>query len=163
MKLFITALSLQLVTLLSKVFAFMDGKTVAEVSAEQIRELQSNPGARKVVLVDVRSEEEISVSKIPDAMTRDEFESSFENYRDHVVIAYCTIGGRSLLYARQLSKRGVDSRNFKSGIIGWCEARLQLQSPEGSETRRVHTYSSMYHVPSEFEQITSTKQRDENC
>ena len=162
MKLFFTALSLQLVTLLSKVFAFMDGKTVAEISAEQIRELQSNPGARKVVLVDIRSEEEISVSKIADALTRDEFESSIENYRDHVVIAYCTIGGRSLLYARQLSKRGVDSRNFKAGILGWCEARLPLQSPEGNETSRVHTYFSMYHVPSEFEQITTTKQRDEN-
>lgn len=161
MKFFLTTVSLHLITLLSKAIAFWDGKTVGEVSTEQIREFQSNPGANKVVLVDVRSEEEISVSKIPDAVTRNEFESSFENYRDHVIIAYCTIGGRSLLYARQLSKRGVDSRNFKAGIIGWCVARLPLESPEGNDTRCVHTYSSMYHVPSEYEKITATKQRDE--
>lgn len=161
MKFFLTNVSLLLITLLSKAFQFRDGKTVAEVSTEQIRDLQSNPGADKVVLVDVRSEEEISVSKIPDAVTRDEFESSFEKYRDYVVVAYCTIGGRSLLYARQLSKRGVDSRNLRAGIISWCKARLPLESPEGNDTRRVHTYSSMYHVPSEYEQITDTKRRDE--
>lgn len=162
MKYFLTIVSLNLIALLSKAFAFRDGKTVAKVSTEQIRKHQFSPGVNKVVLVDVRSEEEISVSRIPDAVTRDEFESSFENYRDHIVISYCTIGGRSLLYTRQLLKRGVDSRNYKTGIIGWCKARLPLGSSEGYDTRRVHTYSSMYHVPSEYEQITFTKWRDEN-
>lgn len=161
MKFSLAAVTRLFISFLNRVFAFVDGKKVPEVSTEQIRELQSNPDANKVVLVDVRSKVEISVSTIPDAVARGEFESSFENYRDHVVITYCTIGGRSLLYARQLSKRGVDSRNFKAGIIGWCEAGLPLESPQGEDTKRVHTYSSMYHVPSEYEQITAMNQRDE--
>lgn len=153
MKLSLATVANHFITLVSKAFAILDGQKVAEISTEQIRKLQSNPDD-KFVLVDVRSADETCVSVIPKAITQGEFEASFDIYRDHVVIAYCTIGGRSLAYARQLLKRGVDSRNFKAGIIGWCESGLPLESPQGNDTKRVHTYSAMFHVPAEYEQVT---------
>lgn len=154
MKSLVKTFAVLFVTLMGKVFALVDGKRVQEISAAEICALQTKPNANKFILVDVRTDAEISVSTIPGAITRDELESSLDDYRDHVVIAYCTIGGRSLIYARQLSKRGIDSRNFKAGIIGWCVSGLPLVSPPGDETNRVHTHTALFRVPPTYEQIT---------
>lgn len=142
------------VTLMGKVFALVDRRAVREVSVDDIRAFQAKASECNFILVDVRSDAEISVSTIPEAITRDELESSLDDYRNHVVIAYCTIGGRSLIYARQLSKQGIDSRNFKAGIIGWCESGLPLVSPRGDKTNRVHTHTAMFRVPPTYEQVT---------
>lgn len=151
--LFTTAAAL-FVTLMAKVFALVDGQRVREISAEEICAFQSHPEAHSFILVDVRTEAEINVSTIPGAIARDELESSWDDYRDRVVIAYCTIGGRSLIYARRLAHRGVDSRNFKAGIIGWCESGLPLESPLGDETNQVHTHTGLFRVPPTYEQVT---------
>lgn len=137
-----------------KVLAIVDGRQVREISVTEICNLQNNPAADNFILVDVRREDEISVSTIPNAITRSQFESSLDDYRDHTVIAYCTIGGRSLLYARQLSKRGIDARNFRAGIIGWCVLGLPLVSPQGDATNQVHTHNSLFRVPPAYEQVT---------
>ncbi len=142
------------VTLMGKVFALVDGKRVREISAAEICALQTNPSVNNFILVDVRTEAEISVSTIPGAITRDELEASLDDYRNHIVIAYCTIGGRSLIYARRLSKHGIDSRNFKAGIVGWCVSGLPLASPQGGETNQVHTHTVLFRVPQAYEQVT---------
>lgn len=157
MKSLFTTIATLFVTLMGKVFALVDGKEAQEVSADDICALLANPSESNFILVDVRSEAEISVSIIPDAITRDELESSLDDYRNRVVIPYCTIGGRSLIYARQLSRQGIDSRNFKAGIIGWCEAGLPLATPQGDETNRVHTHTTLFRVPPTYEQVTQAE------
>ena len=120
--------------------------TVPEVSAQELIELLEAKQP-PVVLVDIREPAEYSVSVIPGAITRDEFESRRDELRGARVVAYCTVGGRSFMFSRALRKQGFDAWNFKPSIIGWCEAGQSLVTVDGQSTTRVHTYSSAFTVP----------------
>lgn len=113
-----------------------------------IEELKQNQG--KLVLVDVRSEEEIKVSKIRGAVTRKYFESQLsaqpDFYKDYKVVAYCTIGQRSSQYATQLKKKGLDAYNLKESILGWAHRKLPLITPSGEETKKVHVYGEAWNL-----------------
>ena len=131
------------------------GHAVADISTEELQTLQAgmegvDESSAVFVLVDVRSEAEYAVSMIPGAITRQQYESDESKYRDRLVIPYCTVGGRSYLYARQLVKSGVQTQNYKPGILGWCHAKLPLVTSSGKHTNRVHVYSSVFKVPIEY-------------
>lgn len=101
------------------------------------------------VLVDVRSQSEHSVSRIPGAITRAEYEA--EAWAGRQVIVYCTVGGRSYLYARKLVAVGIDAVNYREGILGWCRAELPLESPDKQPTAAVHPYWRVFWVPDRYE------------
>lgn len=101
------------------------------------------------VLVDVRSEKEIKVSKIPGAMTRKEFEEKRSQYKDKKILAYCTIGVRSSEYALALKKEGFDSYNLKESILGWTHRQLPLENLEGQKTKKVHVYGEAWNLAAE--------------
>lgn len=106
------------------------------------------------VVVDVRSDAEISVSIIPGAITKAEYEKDRQRYQGRTVIPYCTIGGRSGAYAKQLASNGVKVKNYKGSILKWIDAGLPLVTLDGKPTKRVHTYSDRYRVPAKYEQVT---------
>ncbi len=106
------------------------------------------------VVVDVRSDAEVGVSIIPGAITKNEFEKNRQAYAGRLVIPYCTVGGRSGTYAKQLAKEGVEVKNYKGSILKWVDAGLPLVTLEGKSTNRVHTYSDRYRIPSKYEQVT---------
>lgn len=108
----------------------------------------------KLLLVDVRSPEEIAVSMIPGAVTRREYERHADDYSDYRIVPYCTVGARSAKYTRQLRERGVSAVNFRDSIIGWVEAGQALVTPDGEPTKRVHTYSDRFDVPEPYEKVT---------
>ncbi|WP_236695964.1 rhodanese-like domain-containing protein [Rhodopirellula islandica] len=111
----------------------------------------SDPG---FVVVDVRSEKETQVSVIPGAITKAMYEKDAAKYRGRLVIPYCTVGGRSGAYAKQLVGKGVKVKNYKGSILKWVDAGLPLVTLEGESTNRVHTYSDRYKIPSKYEQVT---------
>ncbi len=106
------------------------------------------------VVVDVRSDAEISVSIIPGAITKAQYEKNRQQYQGRTVIPYCTIGGRSGAYAKQLAGNGVKVKNYKGSILKWIDAGLPLVTLDGKPTQRVHTYSDRYRVPAKYEQVT---------
>jgi rhodanese-related sulfurtransferase len=106
------------------------------------------------VLVDVRSEPEVKVSVIPGAITKAQFEKDREKYRGRTVIPYCTVGGRSGAYAKQLAKEGVTVKNYKGSILEWVNNELPVVTLEGKPTNRVHTYSNRHRIPAKYEQVT---------
>lgn len=106
------------------------------------------------VLVDVRSDEETGVSVIPGAITKAQYEQDAAKYRDKLVIPYCTVGGRSGAYAKQLAGKGVKVKNYQGSILKWVDAGLPLVTLGGEPTNRVHTYSDRYRVPAKYEQVT---------
>jgi rhodanese-related sulfurtransferase len=83
---------------------------VKGITVKQLQQLQQQK--TKLVLVDVRSPEEIAVSRIPEAITTAEFEKNLGQYQDAKVVAYCTIGYRSGLYAQKLRQQGVEIFNL---------------------------------------------------
>ena len=96
--------------------------------------------ANELVFVDVRKSKEQAVSMIPGALTEDEFEARWQDYRNKTVVAYCTIGYRSGRFAQRWSKRGIKVVNLAGGILAWAHAGKPLQTPSGIETKRIHTY-----------------------
>ena len=105
------------------------------------------------VLVDVRSKEEVDVSIIPGAILKEDFEAHRDEHRQQLIIPYCTVGGRSGLYARKLQSLGFDVLNYKGSILQWINDGLPLVTIDGQPTQRVHTYSNRYKVPPQYEQL----------
>ncbi len=141
--------------------------SVPEIKVEELRQLQidqtkieSDAKANATeapestfVLVDVRTPAESSVSVIPGAITKSEYEKNLDRYRDRTVIAYCTSGYRSGQYAEKLASQGIKVKNFKGSILGWCRAELPLVTPQGEPTNQVNTYSSKNRVPSKYKAV----------
>jgi rhodanese-related sulfurtransferase len=133
--------------------------SVAEISVDQLRSLRldatadESTEAPQFVLVDVRTPEEYSVSVIPGAITKSEFERNIKRYRASTVITYCTSGYRSGQYAQKLVSQGIQAKNFRGSVLGWCRAGLPLQTPQGEATNRVHTYSSKNRVPAKYNAV----------
>ncbi|QDT10838.1 rhodanese-like domain-containing protein [Stieleria marina] len=116
----------------------------SDVRAKMMRDSASH------VLVDVRSAAEHSVSRIPGAITQAEYEADADSLAGRRVIVYCTVGGRSYLYARKLVSDGIDAVNYQEGILGWCRAELPLESPGKRPTAEVHPYWRIFWVPDRY-------------
>jgi rhodanese-related sulfurtransferase len=109
-----------------------------------IEEYQKNKD--EYVLVDVRSEKEVKISKIPGALTRKEFETKRKLYKDKKILTYCTIGVRSSKYVISLKQERFEAYNLKESILGWTHRGLPLIGPEGKETRKVHVYAEAWNL-----------------
>lgn len=94
-----------------------------------------------VVWLDVRAPRERRISQLPGAIDRETYEKRRADLAGHPVIAYCTIGYRSGLAARDLRRQGVDAYNMAGGILAWAhEGGDVVDGRTGEPTRRVHVY-----------------------
>ena len=108
----------------------------------------------RVILVDVRPDEERRVAVIPGSISGEEFEAR-RDVSEHIVVAYCTVGERSGRYAAKLRARGIDARNLWGGILGWVHEGGTLVDESGVETKRAHVYGERWNLlPPEWEGIT---------
>lgn len=109
---------------------------VPEISAAQLKaELD---GGSRIILVDVREPKERAVSRIPGALSTEEYEALPPSSQS--VVAYCTIGARSGNYASKLKSKGVDVKNLVGSILAWTHVGGELVDDDGP-TRRVHVYA----------------------
>lgn len=129
--------------------------TERQQQAEQAKQAGSRPPESDFVVVDVRSEQEVAVSVIPGAITKAAYQKDAAKYRGKLVIPYCTVGGRSGAFAKQLAAQGVRVKNYDGSILKWIEAGLPLVTLDGKPTQRVHTHSDRYRVPPAYEQVTN--------
>jgi|GEM_PF-495132 len=110
---------------------------IPDITVDDFLSLKEEDG---VVLVDNRMPEERAVSMIPGAITDDEFESDREEYKDAVIVVYCTIGVRSGRYAKKLVRRGYNAFNLAGGVLAWAHTGGGFVDPHGDRTDRVHVY-----------------------
>jgi rhodanese-related sulfurtransferase len=146
---------------------FRSGPEIEEISAkdlyqnllehsqnvEKARISNNQPPRPSFIVVDVRDPREYNVSLIPGAITKEQYEKNKAQFAHATIIPYCTVGGRSAQYSRELAAQGVKVINFKESIIGWCEAKLPLVTLDGKSTQRVHTYNSRNRVPSDYQPV----------
>lgn len=92
------------------------------------------------LLVDVREPRERAVSRIAGSVDLDGLEGMADALGDRPVVFWCTVGYRSHKVAVDWQARGVDARNLRGGILAWTHAERPLETPDGTPTRRVHTY-----------------------
>ena len=126
-----------------------------DISAAQLKSeipfmRRGGKGNKPFVIVDVRTEQERAVSMIAGAVTKSEFEANqraLDSREDVKVIAYCTIGYRSVQYVEKLRKDGYDAYNLRGSILAWTHAGGALET-RGEETRRVHTFGKTWDLAS---------------
>jgi hypothetical protein len=82
------ALSPELVKEYGKIQAKLP-PTVKDVTVHELHSwLTNEDAARSTVLVDVRDEDEMAVSRLPGAITKSQFETSKEQHKDSKVVCY---------------------------------------------------------------------------
>ncbi len=113
---------------------------VGECTVEELRRMQAEGS---VVLVDVRTEAEQAESMIPGAITAQQFEANPQDHEGKTVVAYCTIGGRSGMYASDLGSRGWNVFNLKGAILAWTHCGGELVNADGP-TRKVHVHGRKF-------------------
>ncbi|MFZ7127420.1 MAG: rhodanese-like domain-containing protein [Desulfobacterales bacterium] len=106
-----------------------------------------------IVWVDTRTPEEAAVSMLPCAISRREFLERRDEFRTLRIVAYCTIGYRSGLFAGEMAELGIRVLNLEGGILGWTLEGGKVVDAQG-ETRRLHVYGDEWdYAPSGYETV----------
>lgn len=113
---------------------------IQDISAQQLKLLQQK---EKVILIDVRTPREKTVSIIPGAISQTEFEQNINKYQDFTLVTYCTIGYRSGKYAEKWRKKGINILNLKEGILAWTYVQGELVNNLG-QTNDVHVFGKQW-------------------
>lgn len=125
-----------------------DFKTVADITPLEATELFKS---EKVVFVDVRSREEMSVSMLPGAISQKEYLESRERFSNHTLVAYCTIGYRSGMFAKKMAgttNNGDRIYNLRGGLLAWVLDGGKVYDGKG-ESRRIHVYGKRWNYPAD--------------
>jgi rhodanese-related sulfurtransferase len=125
---------------------------VRDVSAPDV--LQMLKSGQKIVFVDTRRPEEIEVSKLPEAISKKMFLARDPaEYKDSIIIAYCTISYRSGIFARDLTEEGRDIYNLRGGLLAWVLEGGKVYDADGV-TRRIHVYGGTWeYAPAGYETL----------
>ena len=110
---------------------------VQDVGPQEAMEL-INTG--RVVFIDARKPDEQSVSRLPGAITVDDFLENLEKYNDFIKIGYGTIGYRSGILARELYQKGIPIYNLRGGLLAWVHTGGKVYNGS-AESHRIHVYS----------------------
>lgn len=116
---------------------------VPSVTSEQIADS---------VLVDVRSAPERLISTLPNAIASENFD--YQQMQGKRVIAFDTLGQRSIEWVSDQRAKGVDAYYLHAGVLGHAHAGGRFVDPNGNETKRVHIYSDAWNMlPSGYEAV----------
>ena len=97
--------------------------------------------------------EEQKISMLPGALKKEEFLSNLQEYKNEVIIGYCTISYRSGKLAKKLSKKGIIMLNLRGGILAWVHDGGKVYDQDG-ETDRIHVFGRTWNLaPKEYETI----------
>ena len=116
---------------------------VRDISPQKAMELFSKG---EILFIDTRQEEEINVSKLPEAVSDKEYFANSDQYRDKTAVAYCTISYRSGKLAKKMAKKGVTIYNLEGGILAWTLEGGKVYDAQG-ETKRIHVYGKKWNYP----------------
>ena len=112
---------------------------VSVMDADTLHPLLSN-NPEQLLLLDVRSLEEFTVSHIPHAVHCSNIQclqASLASHSNCTVVVYCSLGYRSALLADAIKNPRV--LNLHGGIFDWVLSHRLLNSPLG-HTTQVHGY-----------------------
>ena len=106
-----------------------------------------------IVFIDVREPEERAVSTLPDALSVEEYLAAHDSFQDHIILAYCTIGYRSGLFARSREGSGQTIYNLPGGMLAWVQAGGPVFEGD-KEVKRVHVYGAKWDLaPDDYDVV----------
>ena len=114
-----------------------DFSSVAEISPKDALELARQG---RLLPIDTRDAAERAVSTLPGAVTPQDYLADPGRFGEKVPVAYCTIGYRSGVFAKEAAGKGLAVRNLAEGILGWLHAGGGLVDAQGRPVKTVHVY-----------------------
>jgi rhodanese-related sulfurtransferase len=118
---------------------------IREVSREEAQKMVAE-GAQ---LVDVRADHEWERGRIEGAKhlpLAELNERVGEIDRDRPVVFYCRGGNRSTMATEALAAEGYESAKLSEGIVGWAEAGLPLEGPDGGQVAESGEAQAILHA-----------------
>ena len=104
----------------------------------------------KLQFIDVREPEEIQTATLPGAIDKQTFLRDKTAFSTKILVAFCTIGYRSGVFAREMAQAGLPVTNLAGGILAWVAEGGKVYDQHG-ETRRLHVYGPKWDLaPAEF-------------
>jgi rhodanese-related sulfurtransferase len=96
------------------------------------QEFQKLMNEKNTIVLDVRTPEEVSEGKIPNAINIDFYSGTFEQEvskldKNKTVLVYCRSGRRAANAAEILTKKGYKVVNLEGGISNWQSKGLPVQ------------------------------------
>lgn len=126
--------------------------SVKSISAQQALALHRQG---QVVFVDVRTSDEKAVSLMPGAVGAEAYKTDPARYEGRTVVAYCTIGYRSGVFAEKMAAQGVAVLNLEGGVLAWLWEGGELVDGAGRAVKRVHVYAQKWDLaPPVYETAT---------
>jgi rhodanese-related sulfurtransferase len=124
--------------------------TVSDITPTAAMALLKQGG---VVFIDTRKPEEMEVSMLPGAIVKDTYAKTPSAFEGKTVVAYCTVGYRSGVFAKEMEAKGIMVRNLSGGILAWALEGGVLYDKNG-ETRRIHVYEEKWnYAPKGYETV----------
>lgn len=102
----------------------------------------------QVEFVDDRGPAEREVSMLPGAITPEELSAKVQEYRDKIIVSYCTIGYRSAKLTRRLREQGLNAYNLAGGLLAWVLEGGKVYDAAG-ESKRIHVYGKRWNYPAD--------------
>jgi sodium/bile acid cotransporter 7 len=107
----------------------------------------------KLVFVDVREEEELEISMLPGAITKGDFLRDPKGFGNRKIVAYCTIGLRSGIFAKEMAEKKIDIYNLKGSMLAWILEGGRVYH-DNKETKRVHVYGNKWDLaPDDYDVV----------
>lgn len=104
---------------------------------------------KKIILLDVRSNEEYRVSHLKNSINLNVDEFNYEKFiknlhKESLVVVYCAAGFRSSVVSEKLQKEGVLSYSLFGGIIEWSNRNYHLFDNNEKVTKRIHAVNEKW-------------------
>ncbi|MGC6491170.1 MAG: thioredoxin domain-containing protein [Flavobacteriales bacterium] len=131
-----------------------NSQSVENISAQDVNAYLDS---ENLILLDVRTAQEISKGIIKNASVIDFYDSNFDKkiqkiQKDKTVIVYCKSGGRSSKAAQQLLAMGqAQVLNLEGGIMSWKKAGFPITKSKISDDTSVNQFSL-----NDFSELLST-------
>jgi sodium/bile acid cotransporter 7 len=120
---------------------------VPDMAAAEAMRLQ---GEGKLQFIDVREPEEIQTATLPGAIDKETFLRNKTAFGTKTLVAFCTIGYRSGVFAQEMAKTGLMVTNLAGGILAWVSEGGKVYDRKG-ETRNLHVYGPKWDLaPADF-------------
>lgn len=117
------------------------------IDTRTLAEWMAPPPAKRLVLLDVRTEDEFATSQLRGARRVDPQARSLDALQipeDATVVVYCSLGYRSAALAEKLSASGVDEvYNLEGGIFAWANEGRPIYEAQ-SLAQQVHPYDQLW-------------------
>lgn len=117
------------------------------VQTESLAQWMRGPRSKRLVILDVRSEDEFSVSHLLGAHRLDPEQPDVDSLRvpeDATVVVYCSVGYRSAAVVEKLHTAGIgDVYNLEGGIFAWANENRPIHRGR-SLAASVHPYDGMW-------------------